>query len=215
MFFNTQCVARNEQFHSKGVSLQENFFEIEEAWKTQNCAIMSKNANSLLPKAELIIILLFLIVFFIWMIPKCSSSQRTKRAELLHRDSIAQLVDVIPKDSAQVAQPDSAVAPTPATPIPGSAASPIQTELNRLYITINKLKLRKDPDLKSEVLAELPLFEEVYFLNEVTDSTFEVNLGYEKADEPYVKVRTKRGIEGWVYGAGVHYHKKKRSGVLE
>jgi hypothetical protein len=42
-----------------------------------------------------------------------------------------------------------------------------------------------------------------------------VNLGTEKADEPYVKIKTKRGTVGWVYGAGVHYVKKKRSGVLE
>jgi hypothetical protein len=176
---------------------------------------MTKKSSALLPKAELIIIILFAVAFFVWMIPKCASSQRTKRAELIQRDSIAQLTEVVPTDSAaqSVTQADSVTVASPVLPTPTPSAS--GQDLNRLYITINKLKLRQTPSLKSEVLAELPLFEEVYFLNEVTDSTFEVNLGYEMANEPYVKVRTKRGLEGWVYGAGVHYHKKKRSGVLE
>jgi hypothetical protein len=86
---------------------------------------------------------------------------------------------------------------------------------SKLYVTIDKLKVRKTPGLKGELLGELKLFDEVYYMDEVTDSTFVVNLGTEKADEPYVKIKTKRGTVGWVYGAGVHYAKKKRSGVLQ
>ncbi len=86
---------------------------------------------------------------------------------------------------------------------------------SKLYVTIDKLKVRKTPGLKGELLGELKLFDEVTYMNEVTDSTYVVNLGKEKADEPYVKIKTKRGTVGWVYGAGVHYVKKKRSGVLE
>jgi cytoskeletal protein RodZ len=87
--------------------------------------------------------------------------------------------------------------------------------LSKLYVTIDKLKVRKTPGLKGELLGELKLFDEVYYMNEVTDSTFVVNLGTEKANEPYVKIKTKRGTVGWVYGAGVHYVKKKRSGTLD
>ena len=50
-------------------------------------------------------------------------------------------------------------------------------------------------------------------MNEVTDSTFQINLGKEVADEPWVKVRSKKGHVGWVYGAGVDYYKYKRPGV--
>ncbi|TAK32567.1 MAG: SH3 domain-containing protein, partial [Saprospiraceae bacterium] len=85
----------------------------------------------------------------------------------------------------------------------------------RLYVTIDKLKLRKEPKLNGAVIAELKLFDQVYFLDEMTDSTTQVNLGYEIADEPWVKVKSMKGQTGWVYGAGVHYAKKKRSGVLE
>jgi cytoskeletal protein RodZ len=96
-----------------------------------------------------------------------------------------------------------------------TAAPKETTGLSKLYVTIDKLKVRKSPGLKGELLGELKLFDEVYYMNEVTDSTFEVNLGREKANEPYVKIKTKRGTVGWVYGAGVHYVKKKHSGTLD
>ena len=101
------------------------------------------------------------------------------------------------------------------TAAPAEATSSKESNFSKLYVTIDKLKVRKTPGLKGQLLGELKLFDEVYYMNEVTDSTFVVNLGTEKADEPYVKIKTKRGTVGWVYGAGVHYVKKKRSGVLE
>ena len=50
-------------------------------------------------------------------------------------------------------------------------------------------------------------------MNEVTDSTYQISLGKEMADEPWVKVKNNRGKIGWVYGAGINYYKKKREGV--
>jgi hypothetical protein len=94
-------------------------------------------------------------------------------------------------------------------------AAPQEPQLSKLYVTIDKLKLRKSPGLKGELLGELKLFDEVFFMNEITDSTYQLSLGKEMADEPYVKIKTKRGTVGWVYGAGVHYHKKKRTGTLQ
>jgi hypothetical protein len=110
---------------------------------------------------------------------------------------------------------------SPAAPTQANAATEAATPaketagLSRLYVTIDKLKVRKTPGLKGESLGELKLFDEVYYMNEVTDSIYEVNLGREKAKEPYVKIKTKRGTVGWVYGAGVNYIKKKRSGTLD
>lgn len=112
-----------------------------------------------------------------------------------------------PTTGAQTTGSQSAATETPATKETAG--------LSKLYVTIDKLKVRKEPGLKGQLLGELKLFDEVYYMNEVTDSTFEVNLGREKANEPYVKIKTKRGTVGWVYGAGVHYIKKKRSGTLD
>ena len=109
---------------------------------------------------------------------------------------------------------------TPTTTPTGSqpAAQPAQPsgqKYSTLYVTIDGLKLRKEPTLKSDVVAKLELYEPVYFLNQKTEKTEEINLGYEKVTDHWVKVRTKAGKEGWVFGAGVHYYKMKRKGVME
>ena len=109
---------------------------------------------------------------------------------------------------------------TPTTTPTGSqpAAQPAQPsgqKYSTLYVTIDGLKLRKEPTLKSDVVAKLELYEPVYFLNQKTEKTEEINLGYEKVTDHWVKVRTKAGKEGWVFGAGVHYYKMKLKGVME
>ncbi|MCB9333816.1 MAG: SH3 domain-containing protein, partial [Lewinellaceae bacterium] len=82
-------------------------------------------------------------------------------------------------------------------------------------VTINGLKMRKEPNLKSGVVTRLKLDEEVFFLNEKSEKRDTINLGYETVAEYWVKVRTKSGKDGWVFGAGVHYFKMKRKGVME
>ncbi|MCA0235042.1 MAG: SH3 domain-containing protein [Bacteroidetes bacterium] len=103
--------------------------------------------------------------------------------------------------------------PKPAAPATtGSSTS--SAKYSSLYVTIDGLKLRKQPGLKGEVVATLELYEEVYFLNKKSEKAEEISLGLEKVTDHWVKVRTKSGKEGWVFGAGVHYYKMKRKGVL-
>lgn len=101
---------------------------------------------------------------------------------------------------------------TPAPAATGTVAT--TTKYSSLYVTIDGLKLRKQPGLKGEVVATLELYEEVYFLNKKTEKTEEISLGLEKVTDHWVKIRTKAGKEGWVFGAGVHYYKMKRKGVM-
>jgi hypothetical protein len=108
--------------------------------------------------------------------------------------------------------PTAAPASQPAQAAPGTAAAPKQT---MLYVTIDQLKMRKEPGLKGKTVATLDLYEQVYFMGQRTDWTQEISLGYEKVKDRWVKVRTKEGKEGWVFGAGVNYYKEKRKGVLE
>ena len=171
---------------------------------------MATNKKGVLPKIELLIIAVFFISFLAWTIPKCSS-------RVVHDDpeSSTTTPDESTEDTVATTQqstPIDSVAPLTPAPVP---PRPATQEYSMLYITINNLKMRRQPELKADVIAQLPLFERVYFMNEVTDSLYEINLGYETAKEPWVKIRTKQGKEGWVYGAGVNYYKKKRSGVLE
>ena len=177
---------------------------------------MEKNAKGLLPKIEVIIVAVFALSFLVWIIPKCGSDRldpEENPEELLLADSTEEVSTAGGTAGSAPAKPDSSAQKTLAPPT--AAAVKPEQQYSRLYVTIEGLNLRLEPGLNSKVLAKLALFEEVFFLNEVTDSTTEVSLGYETANEPWVKIRTRKGQEGWVYGAGVNYYKKKRSGTLE
>ncbi len=106
----------------------------------------------------------------------------------------------------------------PAQPVQNSTAAPQpsapQTVVqNRtvLYGTVEGLKVRKEPGVKSGSVDKLKLYEEVTFLNQKTDWEEELSLAYDlpAVKDHWVKIRTKRGKEGWVFGAGVHYYKVK------
>jgi Bacterial SH3 domain len=88
------------------------------------------------------------------------------------------------------------------------------TKYSTLYVTIDGLKVRKQPNLKGEVIATLELYEQVSFLNQKSEKVEEISLGLEKVTDHWVKVRTQSGKDGWVFGAGVHYYKMKRKGVM-
>ncbi len=200
--------------------------------------------KGLLSKVEYIVIGLLAIIFLMWTASKCNAhkaeaqsaeaieSRQDSLAKVTNQKATTALPPIPEQPTAQPAATKSSpgtyqpIAGEPATAPAASAqpaqpkasettASPTESGLSKLYVTIDKLKVRKTPGLKGELLGELKLFDEVFYMNEVTDSTFVVNLGREKANEPYVKIKTKRGTVGWVYGAGVHYAKKKRTGVLE
>lgn len=186
--------------------------------------------KGLLSRIEIIVAGVLLLIFIIWSASKCSETREEMSSDTSTEavDSLANaeqnpadtdgsgaaLSDALREKIAERAAADSAAAAANPGAATTAVASP-DAEYTRLWVTIDKLKIRTSPGLGSEVLGELKLFDRVYFLDEVTDTTYQVNLGYETADEPYLKVKTKRGTVGWVYGAGVHYIKKKREGVLE
>lgn len=100
-------------------------------------------------------------------------------------------------------------------PPPTTSTSSAKASGSTLFVSIEGLKVRKEPGLKGETLETLKLYEPVTFLNKKTEWTQEISLGYEKVTDHWVKVRTQTGKEGWVFGAGVHYYKTKRQGVSE
>lgn len=119
--------------------------------------------------------------------------------------------------------PTPAAEPTAAEPAtrpvlsnePQAAPPPASAKYSTLFVTIDGLNMRKEPNRKSPVVARLKLDEQVFFLNKKSEQPEEINLGYEKVTDYWVNVRTKSGKEGWVFGAGVHYYKMKRKGVME
>lgn len=167
---------------------------------------MSEKKGSILPSLELLIIAAFFIGFAFWAINKCTATRanyidRTEREHIRNlEDSLGRAIEDVQRDTPKVA-PEQTLAPSTAP------------ALSKLYVSIEGLKVRKSPRRDAEILESLPLFEEVYFLNEVTDSTSIVNLGKQTVSEPWVKIQTRKGRSGWVFGAGVHYYRRKHPGA--
>ncbi len=160
---------------------------------------MSKKNKNLLPKFEMVLLTIFLLTIIIWVIPKCGAGNKTNKR--------------LPHSPGDVAQPDSMNAPAQAQPETDSSQHLVTepqvqfSQYTKLYVIIDGLNVRSKPGLKSSIIDRLPLGEEVYFLNEVSDSTQQINLGDRIADEPWIKIKTPKGRTGWVYGAGVNYYK--------
>jgi len=76
-----------------------------------------------------------------------------------------------------------------------------------IYVWVDKLRLRTEPTTKSEMVTTLREGEALTFLNERSDFTEKINLRGTLFDEPWLKIATKNGQEGWVYGGGVKFYK--------
>ncbi len=163
---------------------------------------MGKKKQNLLPKFEIGLLLVFVLTFFIWVIPKCGSEYKT--TSLPHRPG-----DVAQPDSLNRKTAEAANFQSDSTSTLLAEPQPSFSEFTKLYVIIDGLNVRTKPGLRSSIIDRLPLHEEVFFLNEVTDSTQQINLGNRIANEPWIKIKTPKGRTGWVYGAGVNYYKKK------
>jgi len=191
-----------------------------------------KKKSNALPGVEIMFILVLFGSFLVWAVSKCNMTKE----KLGNEDTTAEVVteeQISPATPANTTAPPPATVgqqptvPNPATPnstIPVAQTPPPtqvipqaapQTVYTRLYITMDSLKMRTGPSLDSTIVARLPLFEEVIYLNEVTAFSQKINLGPEIADEPWVKVRNRTGQIGWIYGAGVHYYKKRRYPLVQ
>ena len=192
---------------------------------------MAPKKKNILPSVEIIIVLIFFLSFIVWAASKCNATKdlyQEQAIEELKENTVSNTpadespsATATPPNSATSTDggtPSSGVAPLPTNPTPATTSpnSPALTTsrstvfATKLYVSIDGMNMRRAPHLDSAVIVRMPLFEELTFMNEVTDSTQIISLGDEIANEPWVKVKNKKGHIGWVYGAGVHYYKRKR-----
>lgn len=178
---------------------------------------MAEQPPGRLIKIEFIISAVILLGILIWGTQRCNRTYTDARGDReqairqAYLDSLEQRL----RDR-EAAQPSPTVAATPSATldtIGGGSMRIIRERLTPLYSTIDGLNVRKGPGINYGLVGRLELFEEVAFLNEVTDSTEQINLGSITPDEPWVKIRTRKGREGWVYGAGVDFYKRELPGV--
>jgi len=175
-----------------------------------------KKGAGLRIKAEVLIVLVFFLCFIVWAISKCSDKKKEYAqpdVEEVAANETETALDTTSIDATGETTPERPRAESMDRPsAEGSTAAPIIKTVyaTKLYVSIDGLKLRRAPSIDSPFITTLPLFDEVTFLNEVSDSTDIISLGEGIiANEPWVRVRHYKGHEGWVYGAGVHYYKMK------
>jgi len=179
---------------------------------------MSKEKKGVLPSLEIIIILVFFLSFIVWAVSKCGAT-KMQYAEISDDESTSgedadtdSIYFSMPEPLPPKEEPISETVVTTSTTAKGKEI--IRTEtVSKLYITIDGLNMRTGPHLDSTVIQKFPLFEEVYFTGEYSDSTQRISLGKVMAEEHWVKIKSKKGKVGWVYGAGVDFKKMKRPGV--
>lgn len=166
---------------------------------------MSEQKTSLLPKIELLILGVFLISFVLYATSKCSAT-KARLSEEAGEEAVQDSTSQEAAATAIAPVKDSVVATIPAKEV-------IRERYTPLYVTIAGLNVRAEPKLNAKVLDRLELYEEVAFMAETTDFSQEITLGKIVRNDPWVKIRTKKGRTGWVFGAGVHYYKLKLEGV--
>ncbi len=76
-------------------------------------------------------------------------------------------------------------------------------QYSKLYVAVKNLRLRSEPDTKKEILADLVEGDSLTFMNTKSDFTQKISLRGTYWDEPWLEVKTSKGIVGWVYGGGV------------
>ncbi|MEO0339820.1 MAG: SH3 domain-containing protein [Bacteroidota bacterium] len=179
---------------------------------------MAEKQRNLLPRMEVLIILVFFISFFGWAVNNCSNdrarrvAQRAAERQRTLEDSLANLQAQQVLSAVDTAIQSNTAASTPQS-TPNSTSASNQPR-SILFVVIDGLKMRSEPNLKAEVLHRFKLFDEIEFMHERTDSTTQLKLSESIiANEPWVKVRNYKGKVGWVYGAGVDYHKQRYPGL--
>ena len=71
-----------------------------------------------------------------------------------------------------------------------------------IYVWVDNLRMRLEPDTKSDVVTELKEGQAIVFLEEKSNFTQKITLRGKQYDEPWLKVKTKDNKIGWVYGGG-------------
>lgn len=168
------------------------------------------------------------LIFLFWAMRQCDSAggEYAMVAEEEARQSYLDTIRQNEQRAAINAQIDAeadaraqAILRARTEPLPGDsvvytpAAQTVIQKVTPLYSTINGLNVRSGPSLKNGVVARLPLYAEVIFTGEVTDSLHTIDLGEVTPTAPWIKVKMADGKTGWAYGAGLSYYKFELKGV--
>lgn len=80
-----------------------------------------------------------------------------------------------------------------------------ENEGTKLITNLEEVRLRDAPGENAKVIRTLTKGTVLYDLDEVSDFTTKIKLRGIEFDEPWLKVRTQDGTEGWVYGGALNF----------
>lgn len=101
------------------------------------------------------------------------------------------------------------VAATPSSPTNASNVPETVYMERSLYVIIDSLSMRTGPYLDSTRVDYLREGQELYDMGEITEFAQSIRISADEIrTEPWVKVKTKKGKVGWVFGAGLHFYKR-------
>jgi uncharacterized protein YgiM (DUF1202 family) len=103
----------------------------------------------------------------------------------------------------QQASPQTSIAQAQQPAVTANASS------QQLYVHEPSLNVRTEPSLTAKSLGTLSFGASVTYLSKTSD-TQELSVGAKTVDEPWFKIRTKRGTIGWVYGGYVKFYAPKK-----
>ena len=159
-------------------------------------------------RIEFIVGAVLVLIFMVWAFDKCSSTRAQSQPDTpTPTEQPAQ--DPTPAQPTTPATTTTTVTqtPQPTTPTPAPAQSTTTVVARQsVYITVDSLNMRDKPFLNSNIMARLPRGTEVYFVNEVTEFTQKITMDGKSYEEPWVKVETQSGTQGWLYGGGVRFY---------
>ncbi len=173
-----------------------------------------KNNNSL-PRFEVMIIAILLLGFIVWALSKCSQGTTTVNEDDPEVVSPA-AADTPDNPTYDISDTEPATATNTPTPVITPPTTTNNTNVNSssgtwLYVTLEGLKVREEPNLNGSVISVLNLHDRVTFLEQRTDFKQKIRLDNgEETLEPWFYIKTRKGHSGWVYGAGVHFFKWDR-----
>ncbi len=89
------------------------------------------------------------------------------------------------------------------------------TRSTTLTVNIDNLRLRSTAGEDGDEIARLSKGTKVYDQGEISDFTTKVKLRGIQFDEPWVKVKTDKGVEGWLYAGGLEFDMENTSQLSE
>ncbi len=86
---------------------------------------------------------------------------------------------------------------------PKEASQKEEVKDRKFFAWVNDLRVRAIPDLKERKIASLSEGEEMTFMNEISKDSVEAKLRGRKIKAPFYKIKTKKGVEGWVFAGAL------------